>query len=189
VAPGEYRLIISHQEYIEIKKLVQVSAGQKEVDLGEILPQKDFKTLGEVIITSEAPIIVKNDTTQFNANAFVVRPNSTAEDLLKKLPGVEVDRDGNVKAQGEQVQKIYVDGKEFFGNDPKLATQNITADMIESIQVYDDMSDQARFTKIDDGSRIKTINIKLKKNRNKGYFGRVSAGITEGGKIQGQRGS
>jgi hypothetical protein len=188
VAPGAYRLIISHQEYAEIRKEIQVSAGQKEVDLGEFLPTRDLKTLGEVIVTSQAPIIVKGDTTQFNAGAFTLRPNATAEDLLKKLPGVEVDRDGNVKAQGETVQKIYVDGKEFFGNDPKIATQNITADMIESIQVFDDMSEQARFTKIDDGSRVKTINIKLKKNRNKGYFGRVSAGVTEGGRYRGNIG-
>jgi hypothetical protein len=186
--PGEYRLIISHQEYMEIKKTISIVAGQKELDLGEIAPQKDFKTLGEVIVSSESPIIVKNDTTQFNASGFAVRPNATAEDLLKKLPGVEVDREGNVKAQGEQIQKIYVDGKEFFGNDPKLATKNITADMIESIQVYDDMSEQARFTKIDDGSRVKTINIKLKKNRNKGYFGRASAGISDKGRYRGNIG-
>lgn len=184
VAPGDYRLIISHQEYMEIKKIFSIAAGQKEFDLGEINPQKDFRTLGEVIVSTQSPIIVKNDTVQFNASGFVTKPNATAEDLLKKLPGVEVDREGNVKTQGEQIQKIYVDGKEFFGNDPKLATKNITADMIESIQVYDDMSDQARFTKIDDGSRVKTINIKLKKNRNKGYFGRASAGITDAGRYR-----
>ena len=81
---------------------------------------------------------------------------------------MDVDKEGNIKAQGESVQKVLVDGKEFFGNDPKLATKNLTADMIESVQVFDDMSDQAKFTKIDDGSRSKTINIKLKKDRNKG---------------------
>jgi len=111
-------------------------------------------------------------------------PNATAEDLIKKLPGMEVDKEGNVKSQGEQVQKVYVDGKEFFGNDPKLATKNITADMIESVQVFDDMSDQAKFTKIDDGSRSKTLNIKLKKDRNKGYFGRALLGIGDNGKYE-----
>ena len=84
-----------------------------------------------------------------------------------------MDKEGTVKTQGEQVQKVLVDGKEFFGNDPKLATKNLTADMIESVQAFDDMSDQAKFTKIDDGSRTKTINIKLKKDMNKGYFGRA----------------
>ncbi|MEO7984804.1 MAG: outer membrane beta-barrel protein, partial [Bacteroidota bacterium] len=118
-------------------------------------------------------------------SGFKTLPNATAEDLLKKLPGVEVDNEGNVKSQGEAVQKVLVDGKEFFGNDPKLATKNLTADMIESVQVFDDMSDQAKFTKIDDGSRSKTINIKLKKDRNKGYFGRALAGIGDNGKYEG----
>jgi hypothetical protein len=124
------------------------------------------------VVVSAPPISVKKDTVEFNASAFKTKPNSNAEDLLKKIPGVQVDKDGNVKAQGEDVQKVYVDGKEFFGTDPKLATKNITADMIESVQVFDDMSDQAKFTKIDDGSRSKTINIKLKKDKRKGYLER-----------------
>ncbi|MBK5271092.1 MAG: TonB-dependent receptor, partial [Bacteroidia bacterium] len=137
------------------------------------------------VVNSEAPIQVKNDTVQFNASGFKTKPNATVEDLLKKLPGVEVDKEGNVKSQGEQVQKVYVDGKEFFGNDPKLATKNLTADMVESIQVFDDMSDQAKFTKIDDGSRNKTVNIKLKKDRNKGYFGRALAAYGDQGRYEG----
>lgn len=172
---GDYRLIITNQAYTELKKNFSITADKKDLDLGEINPVKDYKTLGEVIITSEAPIAVKGDTVQFNASGFKTQPNATVEDLLKKLPGVEVDKEGTVKSQGEQIQKIYVDGKEFFGNDPKLATKNLTADMVESVQVFDDMSDQAKFTRIDDGSRSKTINIKLKKNMNKGYFGRVLA--------------
>src|SRR5690606_3169904 len=102
-----------------------------------------------------------------------------------KLPGVEVDREGNVKSQGEQVQKILVDGKEFFGNDPKLATKNLTADMIESIQVFDDMSEQAKFTKMDDGDRMKTINIRLKKDRNKGVFGRALVAYGDDNRYEG----
>src|SRR5690606_26149395 len=117
---------------------------------------KQYTSLDEVIVKNIVPIIVNEDTIQFNTNAFKTKPNATAEDLLKKLPGVQVDRDGNVKAQGEDVQKVLVDGKEFFGKDPKMATRNLTADMIESVQVFDDMSEQAKFSKIDDGSRSKT---------------------------------
>lgn len=186
--PGNYRLVISHQTFGEMKKELTISPGQKELDLGEIVFQKDYRTLGEVIVTSESPIVIKNDTTQFNTGNIKTRPNATVEDLLKKLPGVEVDRDGAIKAQGEQVQKIYVDGKEFFANDPKLATRNLTADMVESVQVFDDMSDQAKFTKIDDGSRTKTINIKLKKDRNKGYFARAQAGYGTDGRYRGNVG-
>ncbi|HRE37331.1 MAG TPA: TonB-dependent receptor [Chitinophagaceae bacterium] len=172
---GNYQLVISYQGYETVRKPVSLTATSKSVDIGEINPPKDFKTLGEVVVTGIVPVVIKQDTVQFNADAFKTRPNATVEDLLKKIPGVQVDKDGNVQAQGEQVQKVYVDGKEFFGNDPKLATKNLTADMVESVQVFDDMSEQARFTKVDDGSRTKAINIKLKKDKNKGVFGRALA--------------
>lgn len=184
---GSYHLIVSHQGYTEIKKPITL-AGKQQLDLGDLTPAKDVQLLGEVIVTSESPIVIKKDTIQFNASAFKTKPNATVEDLLKKLPGVEVDKAGTVKAQGEQVQKIYVDGKEFFGNDPKIATKNLTAEMVESVQVFNDMSEQAKFTKIDDGSRTKTINIKLKKDRKTGYFGRAIAGYGDEGKYKGNLG-
>jgi Outer membrane protein beta-barrel family/Carboxypeptidase regulatory-like domain len=185
LAPARYQLIISHKSYDAISRPFSISADQKNLDLGDINPGTGGKSLENVTILSSVPIQVKDDTVQFNASAFKTKPNATVEDLLKKLPGVEVDKDGNVKAQGEQVQKVYVDGKEFFGNDPKLATKNLTADMVESVQVFDDMSDQAKFTKIDDGSRTKTLNIKLKKDKNKGVFGRALAGVGSDGRYEG----
>jgi Outer membrane protein beta-barrel family/Carboxypeptidase regulatory-like domain len=185
VATGDYQLVISHNAYQAFRKSISITAEKKIIDLGELAPPKDYKVLGGVTVTNEAPIVVKNDTVQFNASGFKTAPNATVEDLLKKLPGVEVDKEGNVKSQGEQVQKVYVDGKEFFGNDPKLATKNLTADMVESVQVFDDMSDQAKFTKIDDGSRTKTMNIKLKKDRNKGYFGRALSSYGDNKRYEG----
>ncbi len=182
---GNYELVISHQAYQPFTKKVSITADKKQIDLGDVSPAKDYKILGGVTVTNEAPIVVKGDTVQFNTSGFKTQPNATVEDLLKKLPGVEVDKEGTVKAQGEQVQKIYVDGKEFFGNDPKLATKNLTADMVESVQVFDDMSDQAKFTKIDDGSRSKTMNIKLKKDRNKGYFGKALIAHGDQGRYEG----
>ncbi|MBL0274408.1 MAG: TonB-dependent receptor family protein [Chitinophagaceae bacterium] len=148
---------------------------------------KEYKTLEGVVVTNDAPVQIKNDTIQFRADAFKTKPNATVEDLLKKIPGMQVDKDGNVTAQGESVQKVYVDGKEFFGNDPKLATKNLTADMVESVQVFDDMSEQAKFTKVDDGSKQKAVNIKLKKDKNKGIFGRALAagGYGDGGRYEG----
>ena len=172
---GLYRLMVSFQGYRAFNKTFIISKESPVSDFTTIYLDKQSVLLQEVVV-SAPPITVKKDTVEFNASAFKTKPNSTAEDLLKKIPGVQVDKDGNVKAQGEDVQKVYVDGKEFFGTDPKLATKNITADMIESVQVFDDMSDQAKFTKIDDGSRAKTINIKLKKDKRKGYFGRAMAG-------------
>lgn len=186
---GNYQLVISFQGFETLKKVVSVSADAKSVDIGDLAVQKEYKTLEGVVVTSDVPVVIKDDTIQFKADVFKTRPNATVEDLLKKIPGVQVDKDGNVQAQGEQVQKIYVDGKEFFGNDPKLATKNLTADMVESVQVFDDMSEQARFTKVDDGSRTKAINIKLKKDRNKGIFGRALAaggyGTENGGRYEG----
>jgi Carboxypeptidase regulatory-like domain len=151
LAEGEYKVSISHQAYTAFSKKVVITADKKQNDLGELIASRDVKALGEVIVDATVPIQVKGDTVQFNAAAFKTKPNATVEDLVKKLPGMEVDKDGNIKSQGEQVQKVIVDGKEFFGNDPKLATKNLTADMVESVQVFDDMSEQSKFTKIDDG--------------------------------------
>ncbi len=172
---GAYRLMISFQGYRPVSRFFKVTPDSFNIVMGTIYMDKKSTLLDEVIVEAP-PIQVKKDTVEFRASAFKTRPNATAEDLLKKVPGVQVDKDGNVKAQGEDVQKVYVDGKEFFGTDPKMATKNITADMIESVQVFDDMSDQAKFTRIDDGSRSKTINIKLKKDKRNGYFGRFMAG-------------
>lgn len=172
---GVYRLIVSFQGFDSWTKSFMISRDFPDIDLKTIYMDRKGTTLEEVVVQGP-PIIIKKDTVEFKADAFKVKPNSNAEDVLKKIPGVQVDKDGNVVAQGENVQKVYVDGKEFFGNDPKLATKNITADMIESIQVFDDMSDQSKFTKIDDGTRAKTINIKLKKDKRNGYFGRLMAG-------------
>ena len=180
---GTYRLMITYQGYAPKYKRFTISADTANIQLGTIYMNKKDVMLQEVIVEAP-PITVKKDTVEYRADAFKTKPNSTAEDLLKKLPGVQVDKDGNVKAQGEDIQKVYVDGKEFFGTDPKLATKNITADMIESVQVFDDMSDQAKFTRIDDGSRSKTLNIKLKKDKRKGYFGRFIAGAGDNDRYQ-----
>jgi len=182
---GDYWLITSFQGYEEFSKNFSITAKKRSVDLGEIAMQKEYQTLGEVIVKDDAPIKIKKDTIEFRGSAFKTKPNATVEDLLKKVPGMQVGNDGTVKTQGEQVQKVYVDGKEFFGTDPKLATKNLTADMVESVQVFDDMSDQAKFTKMDDGSKQKAINIKLKKDKRKGYFGRMSAGIGSDSKYDG----
>jgi hypothetical protein len=182
---GNYLLLISYTGYENFKRPFSITAEKKTTDLGNIILQKEYKTLAGVVVTSEAPVKINGDTVSFKADAFKTKPNATTEDLLKKLPGIQVERDGTVKAQGENVQKILVDGKEFFGNDPKLATKNITADMVDQIQVFDDMSEQSKFTKIDDGSRSKTINIKLKKGKNKGDFGKIAGGGGSDGRYEG----
>ena len=175
IAPGAYIFGVSFTSYKEVIKNITISGSKYFFDLGTIPMASDTNMLDGVIVRA-APIVINKDTVEFRAAAFPTKPNATVEDLLKKLPGVEVDKDGNVSAQGEQITKIYVDGKEFFSNDPKLAIKNLTAELVESIQVFDDMSDQAKFTKIEDGTKQRTINIKLKKDRRKGYFGRANVG-------------
>jgi hypothetical protein len=174
---GDYIMLVSYQGFNTLRKSFSITDKTPVADLGAVLMAEDFKMLGEVIVKDEVPIRVKGDTVVYNANSFkVLNPNGTAEDLLKKLPGVQVERDGTVKAQGETVPKIYVDGKEFFGSDPKMATKNLTADMIAEVEVYDDMSDQAKFNGVDDGSRTRVMNLKLKKDKKQGMFGRASGG-------------
>ncbi len=175
LAAGTYQVVASFTGLETLKKTFTISEAQEVQDLGIIKLNRNYKSLDEVVI-EDAPVKIKGDTLSFKADAFKTKPNATVEDLLKKLPGRSVERDGTVKAQGENVQKVYVDGKEFFNNDPKLATKNLTADMVDRVDVFDDQSEQAKFNGIDDGSRSKAINLKLKKDKKKGLFGKAYAG-------------
>lgn len=181
---GNYILGITYTGYSPFKKDLEITQTQYTISLDTVFMALDNNLLGSVIVQAP-PITVKKDTIEFRAGSFKTKPNATVEDLLKKLPGVEVDKEGNITAQGEEITKIYVDGKEFFLNDPKLATKNLSSDMVEAVQVFDDMSDQAKFTRIDDGSRKRTINIRLKKDRRKGVFGRTSASIGTSDRYEG----
>lgn len=172
---GEMIVMIKFQGYEAYSKKINFSKANALVDLGTIYLRLAANDLGEVTVT-QSPISIKKDTVQFNASSFKTKPNAVLEDLLKKLPGVQVEADGTVKAQGENVQRVLVDGKRFFGDDPKLATKNLPPDMIDKIQVFDALNDQSAFTGFDDGNRIKTINITTKKDKRKGYFGRAVLG-------------
>lgn len=145
--------------------------------MGRIALKELDRQLNEVEITGErVPLMIKKDTIEYNAGAFKTRPDANVEELLKKLPGVDVDREGNIKAQGEDVSKVLVDGKEFFGDDPKVATKNLPADAIDKVQVFNKKSDASEFTGIDDGDRARTINLMLKDGKKVGHFGDVQAG-------------
>ena len=131
---------------------------------------------GDVSVTARrAPVTINNDTVEFNTENFKTQPNAVVEDLLKKLPGVTVDNDGTVRVNGQKINRVLVNGKEFFTGDPKMATKNLDADAIDKVQVFDKKSDRAEFTGVDDGQSEKAINLKLKKDRNHAVFGKVSA--------------
>src|SRR5665213_2681095 len=171
---GKYIVMISYPKYGDY------------VDRFDLKPYEifDFKTiyitqkakLLAAIIIRQSAVRIKGDTTEFTADSFQVKPNATVEDLLKELPGIQVDKDGKITAQGQQVQKILVDGEEFFSDDPTVATRNLRADAVSKVQVFDKKSDQAEFTGIDDGQTTKTLNLKLKSSAKNGYFGKVSVG-------------
>lgn len=175
IQPGNYLLQTAYLGFIPFYKNIQIPSENNEKLL--IILKPALVNLKGVEITGERiPMLIKKDTIEYNASSFKTQENAAVEDLLRKLPGVEVDRAGNVKAQGENVQKVLVDGKEFFGNDPKIATKNLPADAIDKVQVFDKKSDQAEFTGINDGERTKTINLQLKDDKKAGYFGEISAG-------------
>ena len=177
LANGDYRVMISHVSYYNSNKNFTISEVAKNAELGNLVMNDKAKVLEEVVLAAEAPpVTLVGDTIQYNAGSFKTPPNASVEQLLKKLPGLKVDKDGTIKAQGEKVTKVLVDGKEFFGNDPKVATKNLPADAVDKVQVYDKQSDQAQLTGFEDGNYEKTINLKLKKDKKKGVFGKISVG-------------
>ena len=173
IPPGKYILMMTHPLYAEL--LYDITLQAEGLDLKSISFIPKSKLLQELIIKSGGPMRIKGDTTIFTADSFKVSANANVEELLRKLPGIQVDKDGKIKAMGETVQKVLVDGEEFFGDDPGMAVKNLRADAVKEVQVYDKKSDQAEFTGIDDGKTKKTINLKLKDDRKHGYFGKIDA--------------
>lgn len=153
-----------------------ISLGNKlNSDLGIINLKEESNLLNEIVIKSRAPITIKKDTLEFNVKSFKTKKDANVEDLLKKLPGVEVDEDGKITINGKEVNKILVNGKPFFGNDPSITTKNLTKDIIEKVQIMDTKSKSEAFSGEKGDEDNKTINLTIKKENNKGWFGRVSA--------------
>ena len=178
IASGDYIMQFSFVGMETIYDNISLASAKGD-DLGDKMMYPT--SIDEVIVVAEyVPITFKSDTVEFNAKAFSTKPHAVVEDLLKKIPGIEVDPSGNMKALGEDVTKVLVDGKEFFGKDPKVATKNLPAIAIEKVQVYDKKSEESEFTGIDDGTRDRTINLLLNEEHKKGYFGNAEAGVGTG---------
>jgi hypothetical protein len=184
---GKFILLVTYPDYADYVEKFTLDSVHTEHAFGNINMSLKSRLLKEVLIKGNvAAIKIKGDTTEYNAKAYVIQPNSKVEDLLKQLPGIQVDKDGKITAQGQTVTKVLVDGEEFFGDDPTLVTKNIRGDMVDKVQLYDKKSDQAAFTGIDDGEKTKTINIKLKEDKKNGYFGKIDAGVGTDGYYEGQ---
>ncbi len=175
VPSSPFSIIIRHMGYWPKAKYVPVNKVEKTIDVGSFVMAQDAKLLSEVVVEAPA-IVIKEDTIEYNASSFKVKEGAVVEDLLKKLPGVQVDKDGNVTAQGKAVTRVKVNGKDFFGGDVKTATKELPANIVDKIQIIDDYGDQATVSGIKDGDPDKVLNIQIKKDKNKGFFGRATAG-------------
>lgn len=173
---GKFILLLTYPGYADYIEEFALDSSNSVKDFGSVdLILKSTLLEGVIIRGKVAAIKINGDTTEYNAGSYLIKPNSKVEDLLKQLPGIQVDKDGKITAQGQTVNKVLVDGEEFFGDDPTLVTKNLRGDMVDKVQLYDKKSDQSTFTGIDDGEKTKTINIKLKEDKKNGYFGKLSA--------------
>ncbi len=173
---GKYIILVSYPSYADYFDTLSLQENSN-IEYGKVMLTTKVHLLEDVIVRQKvAAIRMKGDTLEFKADSFKVSANANVQDLLKKLPGITVNNKGEITAQGQKVQKVLVDGEEFFSDDPAVVTQNLRADAVDKLQVFDKKSDQANFTGIDDGEKIKTINLQLKEDKKKGYFGKVEAG-------------
>ncbi|MCC6817145.1 MAG: outer membrane beta-barrel protein [Saprospiraceae bacterium] len=170
-----YLLKINYVSYIPFQKLIELN--KKELNLGELIMQPIAKQLFEVVIkAAKAPMSIKGDTIEYDASTFKVPQGSTVEDLLRKLPGMEVDIQGNITSEGKNVNKVTVDGKTFFGGDPKAATKNLPAEGIKKVQVFSDQSEEEKITGHRRLNADKAMNLELKDEFKNGGFGKVIVG-------------
>jgi hypothetical protein len=174
IAAGNYIIMVSYPQYADFTDKITVGATPTVLN---IAIDTKAHILKEVIVKNTVSAIrVKGDTTEYKADSFYVTPNADVQELLKKMPGIQVNAKGEITAQGEKVNKVLVDGEEFFSDDPAVVTKNLRADVVDKVQVFDKKSDQAVFTGIDDGQKSKTINLQLKEDKKNGYFGKAEAG-------------
>ena len=178
VKSSQFVLTITSLGYTDIVKRFLYADGTTPIKLDAIVLKSQSNVLREVVVSGAAPVVVKQDTVEYRASDFPVRENSVAEDVIKKLPGVEVDKDGNVTTQGKSVTRVRVNGKDYFDGDLKTATQGLPADIIEKIQIVDDYGDQANITGIREGEADKILNITIRPDRMKGS---VISGAVGGG--------
>jgi hypothetical protein len=178
LTPNKYILKVSFIGYLTVFKNITLTENKPFTDLGYIEMMTNFLLLKEAIVEGKKPeIIVKNDTMEYDAGSYKTVENAVVEDLLKKLPGVEVDKDGKVTVGGKEVKKFLVDGKDFFSNDPQVASRNLPAEMVDKLQVFDRKSDTAMLTGFDDGNEETVINLTIHQGMKQGTMGNALIGL------------
>ena len=177
VKVGSYLLHITFIGFEPLYQPLRITGKTNPVKLGKLAMADGSILLGEAVIVGKAPeVTVRNDTTEYNADSYKVSEGSTLEDLLKKMPGVEVSSEGKITVNGKEIKKVLIDGKEFFSDDPKVASKNLPSKMIDKVQVLDKLSDMAKMTGFDDGDEETVINLTVKPGMKQGWFGNAFAG-------------
>lgn len=172
---GKMIVQLSHPAFADYVDTITLNPGS-EIDLAGIFLTPKSKILEEVFLKQNVAIRLKGDTIEYKADSFKVQDGASVKDLLKKLPGLQVDKNGQITAQGQKVEKVLVDGEEFFSDDPAVVIENLRADAIDKVQSFDKKSAQAEFTGVDDGNKTKTLNLVLKDDKKKGYLGKIVIG-------------
>jgi hypothetical protein len=180
--PSAFQLFVSMVGFLDYEKKFVSKPGDSVMNVGNILLAADTSELDNVVVVAKTPVKVMEDTVQYSVSAFKVRDGAPAEDVIKKLPGVVVDKDGNITSQGKAISRIRVNGKDFFGGDVQTATQNLPADILDNIQIIEDYGDQANLTGIKTGEPETIININVKPNKKRGYFGSANASAGTNGR-------
>lgn len=187
VSAGEYTLLFAMTGLEHARRNVSITSPDSVATLPDVIMTENAVMLSEAVVTGvRTAVVAKEDTLEFNAGSFHTKPNASVEDLLKKLPGVEVGSDGTITSGGKTITKILVDGKEFFSDDPQMASKNLPSDMVDKVQVVDRKSDLARLTGVDDGEEETVINLTVKKDMNNGWFGNVGGGYGTDGRYESQ---
>jgi len=174
---GNYILLVTYPDYADYTENFNLDSLSeiKVFDVVTLTPKSVL--LNEVIIRAKRAVTFKGDTTEFDVGSFRIKPDASVEEMLKQLPGLNVDNKGNISAYGKRVDRVLVDGEEFFGDDPTLITKNLKADIVDKVQLYDKKSDQAAFSGVDDGHKSLTIDLKIKKEKKQGHFGKIETGL------------
>ena len=174
IEAGGYKVLVSFLGFEALEQEVTVT--NANIDMGSLTLKAGATTLDEVVVKERMATATQDgDTTSFNAGAFKVMKDASAEELLEKMPTVSI-QNGKIQAQGEEVKQVLVDGRPFFGNDPAAALKSLPAEVVSKIQIYDQASDQSKFTGFDDGNTSKTINIITNTGMGNGQFGKIYGG-------------
>ena len=187
VSPGKYRIDVSLLGYGTVNHGFKTTSEKPDLDMGTIYLYEDALVLGEALVTAKIPdMVVKGDTIEYNAESYIPAENAVLQDLVKNLPGAELDREGNLSVNGKRINKITVDGKEFFNNDIKMALRNLPANMVKKLQLFQEQTEESKVSGIKRGDGDQVLNLEIKEEFKRSVFGDASLGYGNKGRYSGR---